>query len=1148
MEHTNEMGKKLPRLTKKTILKMVINSILILVGIVWVILQLSALQKTSAENTQKKHSTAMLDAILVSMERNESEIIELTRQYDSMNQEILISLGSLLNENTAFSKAFMGANNSVRTEIFQELFRSSGGSMLYLVDASGNVVASIREEEIGRSFSEKGFLSKDDIAYLTKCDETTKGTYSFDGSAKTYHPLTVQVPQSEEKVSIYSYPILDTYGGQPIGLFLLYGESTKIIEHETASLRDIGQVIDHATSDEDALIFAIDRNTGILLHSNQENLVSSGSYYKDSGLSESVLSENWTGYQRIGGTNYFCSSRTYQSEYYGTYTVITAAVASEVLEGQNLQVLFWLTLTFVVVAFLLLAHNAFLMQDLIKTKKIPQVVPISPSKKRLAKLISEGKSPDITYLNLSILKKQAGVLLLGIVMIFAISMYTQSIFSLGRTVQKADNTLGDLRLSLAENTTLSDEVETYYNTRYLTKSRMLATLLEEAPELIFNFDEARTNVFQVYNLDPNGLKTPELDSYGNPKLATGRDEGLQMLCDDNNIFTIFIFDENGYNFATNDNNWQFRISANPEDQSYSFRPVLDGIVDEVAQPIQKNEVGLEMQYFASVFYYYTYLGADGRTHYASRSEFESQVRGISNELPKITRHRGLLEIGITADYATGLLQATSIDHVFTQLVLDDGGRFMVFSADDDHKVLYSEKEYEVGRPASEIGFSDNAWSSNYYGFRKDNGDTRFVTTAYTSGYYIATDTPVSQIYKERNRTVSIATGISAIFLVITTLLSAITTSEEYELECLEKEDDKYKAEFDTITMEMPDGTKKKVEPLTSRWASLTAPWGTRTPHAKLSFVCKIIMLLYAVLFTLAFTGTLDFLESKVLAFILTGGWDKSLNIFSFTVCAMSVVVVTLFAFILDLIITAFDEYVGTRIETVSKLMLSILKYGSIAGAIFYCLYSIGINSTSLIASAGILSLVIGLGAQSLISDLLAGIFIAFGGDFRVGDIITIDSFRGQVVEIGLRTTKIQDTALNVKIYNNSQIKSVLNMTRHESTAVCTMTFDYDENIEQVETILLRELPGIRERHPEILHEPKYLGVSELKDSEIAVKVVAYCTEQNRPKVERILNKELLVIFQNNGIQIPFPQIVISQRKDTEEEAKLIKQRLENDQQ
>lgn len=119
MEHTNEMGKKLPRQTKKTILKMVINSILILVGIVWVILQLSALQKTSAENTQKKHSTAMLDAILVSMERNESEIVELTRQYDSMNKEILISLGSLLNENTAFSKAFMGANNSVRTEFFQ---------------------------------------------------------------------------------------------------------------------------------------------------------------------------------------------------------------------------------------------------------------------------------------------------------------------------------------------------------------------------------------------------------------------------------------------------------------------------------------------------------------------------------------------------------------------------------------------------------------------------------------------------------------------------------------------------------------------------------------------------------------------------------------------------------------------------------------------------------------------------------------------------------------------------------------------------------------------------------------------------------------------------------------------------------------------
>lgn len=148
-----------------------------------------------------------------------------------------------------------------------------------------------------------------------------------------------------------------------------------------------------------------------------------------------------------------------------------------------------------------------------------------------------------------------------------------------------------------------------------------------------------------------------------------------------------------------------------------------------------------------------------------------------------------------------------------------------------------------------------------------------------------------------------------------------------------------------------------------------------------------------------------------------------------------------------------SSMLGTRSETIGHLLLSVLKYGGATGVFFYCLYLIGVDSTSLLASAGILSLVIGLGAQSLIKDILAGIFIVFEGEFRVGDIVTIDGYRGKVMDIGLRTTKIMGIDGNIKIYNNSEISGVLNMTQATSFAMCQINIEYGQDIEYVEEVL-----------------------------------------------------------------------------------------------
>ncbi len=165
-----------------------------------------------------------------------------------------------------------------------------------------------------------------------------------------------------------------------------------------------------------------------------------------------------------------------------------------------------------------------------------------------------------------------------------------------------------------------------------------------------------------------------------------------------------------------------------------------------------------------------------------------------------------------------------------------------------------------------------------------------------------------------------------------------------------------------------------------------------------------------------------------------------------------------------------------------------------------------------------MSLVVGLGAQSLIKDIIAGIFIVFEGEFRVGDIVTINNFRGTVTDIGLRTTKISGGG-NVKIFNNSEISGVLNMTKETSVASATIGLEYGQDIDVVEEVLNRELPLLKENNDKILDGPTSLGVSELAERRFTITVIARCSEQNVREVNRFLNKSLLQIFNRYGIRI-----------------------------
>ena len=242
---------------------------------------------------------------------------------------------------------------------------------------------------------------------------------------------------------------------------------------------------------------------------------------------------------------------------------------------------------------------------------------------------------------------------------------------------------------------------------------------------------------------------------------------------------------------------------------------------------------------------------------------------------------------------------------------------------------------------------------------------------------------------------------------------------------------------------------------------------------------------------------------------------------------MMIVLTTVISFILDHV-----HPKSPKAKSAVTLFRSAIKYITFIVGFFWCLGALGVNLSTIFASVGIVALIIGFGAQSLVEDLVTGIFLVFEDQFNVGDIIEVAGFRGTVESIGIRTTAIRDVGNNVKIINNSDLRNILNRSTADSFAVTTVSVSYSTDLEKAEKVIAELLPKIREKYPDIfVAVPKYSGVQELADSGVILKFVAEVREQNVFSAPRILNRELKIGFDKAGIEIPFNQIVVHQAKD-----------------
>ena len=207
------------------------------------------------------------------------------------------------------------------------------------------------------------------------------------------------------------------------------------------------------------------------------------------------------------------------------------------------------------------------------------------------------------------------------------------------------------------------------------------------------------------------------------------------------------------------------------------------------------------------------------------------------------------------------------------------------------------------------------------------------------------------------------------------------------------------------------------------------------------------------------------------------------------------------------------------------LLASLTRY--VAALVILCwgLSIFGVDVNTIVASVGVVALVVGFGAESLVADLITGIFMLCENQYNVGDIVEVNGFRGTVQDIGIRTTSIVDPGGNVKIINNSDMKNILNRSDRSSRAVTNIAIPYETDLEALEAKLPGLMAEIYAAHQDILKaEPRYLGVSELADSAVVLRFVAECPESEIYSAGRVLNRDLWLGFRKLGVECPFPQV------------------------
>lgn len=225
----------------------------------------------------------------------------------------------------------------------------------------------------------------------------------------------------------------------------------------------------------------------------------------------------------------------------------------------------------------------------------------------------------------------------------------------------------------------------------------------------------------------------------------------------------------------------------------------------------------------------------------------------------------------------------------------------------------------------------------------------------------------------------------------------------------------------------------------------------------------------------------------------------------------------------DLSQLVMEQRTVQRSKAVGQIVRSslLLTIWTVATILFLSI--LGINVAPILASAGIAGVAIGFGAQTLIKDFLAGIFIILEDQYGIGDIVDLGPAVGTVEEVGLRITRLRDLGGVVWYVRNGEIMRVANRSQGWTLAIVDVPVAYNEDLERVRTVIEEvgeEMLTDPQYFGQLLGTPTYAGVEQVSGDAVFLRIVAKTAPDQPIQMARIIREKLKVAFDQAGIKVP----------------------------
>ena len=560
---------------------------------------------------------------------------------------------------------------------------------------------------------------------------------------------------------------------------------------------------------------------------------------------------------------------------------------------------------------------------------------------------------------------------------------------------------------------------------------------------------------------------------------------------------IYVYDPTGTVLVTNSPYDHFKLSEDPAAPSSAFRPLLEG-ADYVVQQPMPDEI----------------------------SGTRCQLIGVSMRNAEDLAD-GFVQVSINPALRDYLTQLRGLDCVLTDMTV--GLPTAAFAVDKvNHTVIATTGFGYVGESMDDFGYSADKLRANRNGFLQHGSKGYFAGFGEAENCYLVPiterTTNTAAFYISLRIALVTIVGLALILLMALfhyqqSVVDNAPPPEEIPEEAATKQPSIRESAMRLTGISTLVRVQDKVG-FDKRWHMNTAK-SAQTPGERVKTLAYRLLLIFCVLNLLPLIyGSLNGnTRLNGLSYVLYGNWEKGMNIFAVSSCLFLLFVLYVFVLLTSRLLYNIAKVSDMRMETICLLLRSSLKYVSVIVFIYYGLSQFGIPTQALLASAGIITLAVSMGAKDMVNDIIAGFFLLVEGNFKVGDFITVGSWSGIVQEIGLRTTRV-NRFQETKILNNSSVKDIINSNENAAHAVLNIAVGPNASLDEIEKILKAELPELMSDVPGVVSAPVYEGVDGITESGMLLKFSFDVKNSKQLPASREMEKRVNQLFERYGIELP----------------------------